>query len=217
VDARSQLTPGDARAFLGLPAGYAPPEQALLERDARRIVLETLRLDHELSHLAAQGLQLSPIWEEKDGLAHVRLAVMPTAFRRRFFDGDEAREALEDGELVRIACELVTWIVDDPVGGTFALEDTHRVWFDAEAPSRSLKVPYRGHEKVLSLLVADGVRKADAGFTTLEWLASLGLPIEESREDDDPAPDAIRASMAELSAAMRAEETAWLARAFGRG
>lgn len=215
-EVRSRRTQEEARLLLGLPSAITLPDELALTEETRELVLTTLKLDAELVHLSAQGLQLSPIREPRDGLVQARLIVAPPALRSRFFAGEDAREALESADLLRLVAELVPWMVDDPIGGALALEDTHRLWFDADGPTRSLGAPYRGHEKVLSLLLADAVRKAAAGFSTLEWLSSLGLPIEEWREPDDPSEEQIRADAKELFDAMRAEERAWMKAAFGR-
>lgn len=214
--AREALSRAEALAFLGLPDGFAPPPADELERDARAIAKRTLAFGLELAELAASGLQLSPIWEEKGGAVQLRLAVVPRELRARYFDGDGAREALEDPQLFRLTGELLEWIASDPVGGAFALDDTHRAWFDAEGPVRTIGLPSRPHYRVLSLLLADGVRKLAAGLDTLEWLASLGLPIDEMRDEEDPPAEAIRAAAEAGLAAMWAEEAAWTRAAFGR-
>jgi hypothetical protein len=214
--ARKTLDRPSALAVLGLPEGWTPPPLDVLERDARVIATRTLGFGLELAAHAASGLQLSPIWDERDGSVQLRLAVVPRQLRTRYFEGDGAREALEDPELFRLVAEVAEWVASDPVGGAFALDDTHRVWFDAEGPTRTVALPYQPHLKLLSLLLADGVRKLAFGLDTLEWLATLGLPIEEMRDDGDPPADAIRASADEALAEMWAEEAAWTRAAFGR-
>jgi len=214
--ARATLTRPQALAFLGLPEGYEPAPEEELERDARALAKKTLTFALDLAELAASGLQLSPIWEERDGVVQLRLSVVPRELRTRYFEGEGARVALEDPELFRLVAELVDWIASDPVGGAFALDDTHRIWFDAEGPVRALPLPYRPHFKVVSLLLADGVRKLSFGLTTLEWLSTLGLPIEEMCAEEDPPAAEIRASADEELAAMWAEEAAWKRAAFGR-
>lgn len=212
--ARTSLSREQALAFLGLPERFEPAAGEELERDARAIATRTLGFDLELAELTASGLQLSPIWEARADIVQLRLAVVPRELRTRYYEGDGAREALEDPELFRLAAELVEWIAGDPVGGAFALDDTHRVWFDAEGPVRTIALPFRPHYKVLSLLLADGVRKLSSGLTTLEWLATLGLPIEEMRDEEDPSPTEIRASADEALSEMWAEEAAWTRAAF---
>ncbi len=214
--ARTSLDGPQALAFLGLPMPWAPPPVEELERDARAIARQTLTFALDLAPLAASGLQLSPIWEEREGSVQLRLAVVPRELRTRYFEGEGAQEALQDPELFRLVAEVAEWIASDPVGGAFALDDTHRIWFDAEGPVRALGLPYRPHYKLLSLLIADGVRKLAFGLGTLEWLATLGLPIEEMRDDDDPPAAEIRANADDALAEMWAEEARWTRAAFGR-
>lgn len=214
--ARTSLSRPQALAFLGLPEGWEAPAAEEMERDARAIAKKTLAFGLELAALAAGGLQLSPIWEDREGHVQLRLAVVPRELRTRYFEGEGAQEALEDPELFRLVAEVAEWIASDPVGGAFALDDTHRVWFDAEGPVRALELHSKPHFKLLSLLLADGVRKLSYGLTPLEWLVTLGLPIEEMRDDDDPSAAEIRASAEEALAEMWAEEAAWTRAAFGR-
>lgn len=213
--ARAKLSAEDARRFLALPEGYSVDDgdDALIQ-DAKMVVDKNLELGRELAKMSQQGLQLSPIWEQQDGVAHARLAVLPPIFRSRYFEAPGA-EAWIRPATFRMVAEVLPWMIDDPVGAAYALEDTHRAWYDPEAPTRSLKIPYRGHLRTLSLVLADLARKSAAGLTTLEWLASIGLPFEESREDDDPTPDEVRAAMRQATHAMWTQEQAWIRVAFG--
>ncbi len=215
ANVRDLLSERDARALLGLPADCSLPGQEDLEAEAARIVERNLALSIELGPLTDQGLLLSPIWETKKGLGHVRLAVLPARFRTRYFEAEGA-EVLHEPHAIAIVAEVLPWLVDDPVGAAVALEDTLRAWLDDTAPVRSLEQPIAGHTRLLSILLADIARKGSAGLDTLEWLASLGLPFEEAREADDPSPDEIRASMKEHLEAMWEEERAWLRAAFER-
>ena len=79
-----------------------------------------------------------------------------------------------------------------------------------DAPLRPLEALYAGHFKLLSLMLADIARKADAGLDTLDWIVSLGLPVEEFCDDDDPPASEIHARMEERMDAMWAQEDAWL-------
>ncbi|MFO0549637.1 MAG: hypothetical protein U0271_14685 [Polyangiaceae bacterium] len=209
----------DARALLALPKDYVAPSAEELLADAQRIVAKNLELGEETARLADQGLLVSPIWElgPGDGEAQVmvRLAVLPASFRGRYFEA-EGREVLGEPAALELVCDVLSWLLEDPIGAVFALEDTLRVWLDDTAPTRTLDVPYRGHYKLLSLLLADIARKGAAGLDTLEWIGSIGLPIEESREPDDPPVERIVADMKLHLDEMWEEERRWLSRAFGR-
>src|SRR6476659_2542099 len=128
-------SPEQARLYLGLPNQLDLPRDDALIADAKLVVDTNLSLARELANLSAQGLQLSPLWEERGGVAHVRLAVRPPAFRTRYFE-DPAVDAWADAETFRVAAEVLPWFTDDPAGGAFALEDTVRTWHDPDAPSR---------------------------------------------------------------------------------
>ena len=84
-----------------------------------------------------------------------------------------------------------------------------------KSPVFPLEALYAGHFKLLSLMLADIARKADAGLDTLDWIASLGLPVEEFRDDDDPPADQIHERMEARMDAMWAQEDAWLDSALG--
>lgn len=214
-DPRKLLSENDARALLALPKGHVlPPEEQLL-RDAARIVETNLGLAKELAAVADQGLQPSPIWEPKQGVTQVRMAVLPPVFRTRYFEG-EGREILAEPVALQMVVDVLPWMTEDPVGAAFALENTYRAWHDETAPVRSLELPYEGHFRILSLLLADIARKGAAGLDTLEWLGSIGLPIDESRDPDDPTEEEIRKSMKGHLDAMWAEELGWRRDAFGR-
>jgi len=215
ADPRKLLSEQDARALLGLPRGHTLPAADVLLGDVARIVEVNLGLGKELAPLAEQGLLPSPLWEPKDGATQVRLAVLPPVFRGRYFEGEGA-EVLAEPYAREIVVEVLEWMVADPVGAAFALEDTYRTWHDATAPVRSLALPYEGHFRLLSLLLADIARKGAAGLDTLQWLGSIGLPIEESREPDDPPAPEIVAAMKKNLDGMWAEERAWRLAAFGR-
>lgn len=212
---RDLLSEHDARALLGIPAGYQPPGEDALLAEAQRIVEKNFALARELTPLADQGLLLSPIWESKSGVAHARLSVLPAGFRSRYYEPEGAL-VLDEPHALGIVAEVVPWMIDDPVGASVALEDTLRVWLDDTAPVRSLEEPLHGHTRLLTILLADIARKGAAGLDTLEWLGSIGLPVEDARDDDDPSPEEIRASMKAHLEAMWEEERAWLRAAFER-
>src|SRR5690606_41123116 len=89
-----------------------------------------------------------------------------------------------------LVAELMPWMAEDPSSAAVALEDTREMWMSDDAPLRPLEPLYAGHFKLLSLMLADLARKADAGFDTLDWIASLGLPVAGSRDDAGPPASA---------------------------
>lgn len=219
-DLRALLSMQEARGLLALPEDCQVPETADLLADAELILSTNHAVAKETAHLVANGLQVSPIWDvgTKAGATApvlVRMAVLPVEFRSRYFEGEGA-EVLGERAAIELVCDVVPWLADDPVGAAFALEDTLRVWLDDTAPTRTLEIPYRGHYKLLSLLLADIARKGSAGLDSLEWLGSIGLPIEESRDADDPPTEQIRANMKLHLQDMWEQERRWLAKAFGR-
>lgn len=206
---RAMTTDDDARVLLGLPMAYVLPATAVLVAEARLIVDTTLALARELG---AQGLgvaPISPIWERKGGRAAVREVGLPGAFARRYFTGGGLLVLGKAGVRTLVA-ELMPWMAQDPASAAAALEDTLELWTADDAPLRPLESPYGGHYKLLSLMLADFARKADAGLDTLDWIASLGLPVEEFRDDDDPPAARIEARADERMDAMWAQEDAWL-------
>lgn len=194
-----------ARTLLGLPMAYVLPATDVMISEARRIVETNLALARELGPHQLP----SPIWERKGSRACVRLVTLPAAFAQRYFTGGGALVLGKDRVRTLVA-ELMPWMAEDPAGAAVALEDTLEVWTSDGAPLRELESPYGGHYKLLSLMLADFARKADAGLDTLDWIASLGLPIEEFRDDDDPDADAIAERMEARVDAMWAAEDAWL-------
>jgi hypothetical protein len=195
-----------ARALLGLPMAYVLPPTAVLVAEARRIVDTNLALARELS---AQGIGISPIWERKGSRAAVRAALLPAEFASRYFTGG-GLVVLGKESVRTLVAELMPWMAEDPGGAAVALDDTLELWISEGAPLRELESPYGGHYKLLSLMLADIARKADAGLDTLDWIASLGLPVEEFRDDDDPSADEIHARMEMRVDTMWAQEDAWL-------
>jgi hypothetical protein len=198
-----RLTDDDARALLGLPMAYVLPATAVLVADARRIVDTNVALAHE------QGIGISPIWERQGSRAAVRAAVLPAEFASRYFAGG-GLVVLGKPSVRTLVAELMPWMAQDPSGAAVALEDTLEVWTSEDAPLRPLEALYAGHFKLLSLMLADIARKADAGLDTLDWIASLGLPVEEFRDDDDPPASEIEERTEARMDAMWAQEDAWL-------
>lgn len=222
VEERSLLTEAQARAFLELDGSAELPDEETLLADAEQIVEVHAAVARETAALGAQGLQLSPIWEVRAALTppevRARLAVRAPSIRARTLSV-EAFDALDDAFIDALIVAL-RWLVDDPIGAAHALENTHKLWFDREAPSRVVDVPARPHLRVLTMSLADLARKHSAGFTPLEWLASLGLPLAEIREEVGAETDrddaSIQRSMRDRTVAMWAEELRWQKKAFGR-
>ena len=198
-----RLTDDDARARLGLPMAYVLPAAEVLVAEARRIVETNLALARAPSRM------MSPIWERKGSRAAVRAVQLPGEFARRYFTGG-GRMVLGKAGVRTLVAELMPWMAEDPRGAAAALEDTLELWTFEEEPLQLLESPYGGHYKLLSLMLADIARKADAGLDTLDWIASLGLPVEEFCDDDDPPASEIHARMEERLDEMWAQEDAWL-------
>lgn len=196
----------DARALLGLPMAYVLPPTEVIAADARKIVETNLALARDLSE---QGVGISPIWERHGRHAAVRTVQLPPEFARRYFAGG-GRVVLGKSGVRTLVAELMPWMAEDPGSAAVALEDTREMWMSEDAPLRPLELLYGGHYKLLSLMLADLARKADAGFDTLDWIASLGLPVEEFREDDDLSASEIHERMESRMDAMWAQEDAWL-------
>jgi hypothetical protein len=217
-DPREKLSIAEACALLGITTRTVP-DDAELAADAQLILERTFQLGDEVAHLKEQGLQPSPVWElDPSGGAprvRARLAVLPIQFRSRYFEGD-GRATLDDPAAVQLACEALPWLLEDPVGATVALENTLRVWLDETGPTRPLDLPYRSHLRLLSLLLADLARKGSVGLSDLEWLTSIGLPVEDLREEDDPPEVEIREGAKAKLQELWVEERGWLRAAFGR-
>lgn len=214
VDARGFLSEGEARRFLGWTEDASLPDAATLLAQARQLVARNRELMRRQSKLGQAGLLVSPIWELEAENLHVRLAVLPSGFLSRYFDG-EAREALDDEALLELVVELLPAVLSDPVGAAFALGDVHRVWYDATAPRRAVVGLEGAHLRALSMLLADAARKLSAGLDELEWMSTLGLPVEELVEELDRPLEQIAEGARAKTQAMWAEEAAWVRAAFG--
>lgn len=205
-----RLSDDDARTLLGLPMAYVLPTTEVLAAEARRIVDTNLALARDLNaSRVGPAIPISPVWERSAGRAAVRASTLPPPFASRYFTGG-GRVVLGKANVRTLVAELMPWMVQDPSGAVVALEDTLEMWTSEGAPLRPLDSPYGGHYKLLSLMLADIARKADAGLDTLDWIASIGLPVEEFRDDDDPTEDEIQARMEARVDAMWAQEDAWL-------
>lgn len=201
-------TDDDARVLLGLPMAYVLPATSVLVAQARLIVDTNHALARERSE---QGCLVSPIWERKGSRAAVRVVQLPGEFASRYFAGG-GRTVLGKKGVHTLVAELMPWMAEDPRFAAAALEDTLDLWTSEDAPLEPIESPYGGHYELLSLMLADIARKADAGLDTLDWIASLGLSVEEFCEDDDPPASAIHARMEERMEAMWAQEDGWLER-----
>lgn len=185
---------------------YVVPATTVLVADARRIVETNLALARESGE---SGIAVSPIWERHGSRAAVRAAMLPPEFAGRYFTGGGLVVIGKPGVRTLVA-ELMPWMAQDPSGAAVVLEDTLDVWTSDDAPLRPLESPYAGHYKLLSLMLADIARKGAAGLDTLDWIASLGLAVEEFREDDDPPASQIEERMEARMDAMWTQEDEWL-------
>ncbi|MDC3955140.1 hypothetical protein [Polyangium jinanense] len=195
------------RAFLELPEGYALPDVDHLMHDARAILLHTVNLRTETR---AAGIQISPIWEPHDGQAALRATVVPAEIEQRHFEGKGMR-ALGNPEALTMIADVVEILADEPAIAAQALAATASLWISKEAPIRPLGLPYKGHFKLLTLVIADFLRKIGANFDDLEWLTSLGLLSAYHNPDEDPPIEEVRASTREKTLQLVAEEEAWMA------
>ncbi|MDC0740554.1 hypothetical protein [Polyangium mundeleinium] len=196
-----------ARAFLQLPEGYALPDVDHLMHDARAILLHTVNLRSETR---ASGIQISPVWENRDGQSALRATVVPAEIEARHFEG-KGMMALRDPNALTMIADAVEILAEEPVVAAQALLVTASVWISEEAPVRPLGLPYKGHFKLLTLVIADFLRKIGAGFDELEWLTSIGLLSAYHNPDEDPPVEQVRAAAREKSLRLAAEEEAWMA------
>ncbi len=201
----------DPRERLHLPAQFDMPEPDALEVDARAIVLHTLSLRKDL---AGTEVVISPIWENHEGQASVRAAVVPPEVVKRHFEG-AGLTSLRDAGVMQMVCDVTAMLLEDPEGAAEVLVGTDQLWISPEAPTRSLELPYKPHYKVLTLVIADLLRKAGAGFTELEWIASLGLLDAYHDPSSDPPREDVVTATAAKTLAMCADEASWM-RALGQ-
>lgn len=199
------------RAFLELPEGYALPDVDDIAHDARAILLHTVNLRKDT---AESGIQISPIWENQDGQAALRATVVPKEIELRHFEGKGMAALRGEGALTMIA-DTVEILADEPAAAAQALAMTASLWISEEAPVRPLGVPYKGHYKLLTLVMADFFRKLGAGFDVLEWLTSIGLLTAFHNPAEDPPVEEIRASTRAKMAELVAEEDAWMSALMG--
>ena len=202
----SPQTAAEARAFLQLPAELVAPENDMLVDDARAILLHNLTLHKEV---AATGIVISPIWEEHEGRAALRAAIVPPEVTARYFEGKGLASMREESVLQMVA-DALTMLLEEPVAAARALETTHTLWVSEDAPKRELPMPYKGHFKLLTLLLADLARKVSAGFDELEWLASLGLLDAFHDPATDPPAEQVAKAARDKLAKMCADEDEWM-------
>jgi hypothetical protein len=214
TDARAFLDEAAARRFLGWTEAAPLPDEAALVDGARRIVEHNRALWRRQSKLGQPGLLVSPIWEPDGDTLVARLAVLPEGFVGRYYAG-EAAECLDDDDLLALVAELFPILASDPVGAAFALGDVHRVWYDETGPRRAVVGLEGAHLRFLSMLLADVARKLASGLDELEWMSTLGLPVEELVDELDRPADRIARDARTKTEAMWAEEAAWVRAAYG--
>ncbi|MFO0551174.1 MAG: hypothetical protein U0271_22480 [Polyangiaceae bacterium] len=195
-----------ARALLHLPEQFDIPSTETLVEDARAMLLYSLSLRKEL---AASDIVVSPIWEGHAGEVSVRAAVVPAEVVARHFEGP-GTAALRDSGMLEMIADVATVLLEDPVGAAKVLSSTEQLWVTFEAPVRSLEMPYRPHLKVLTLTIADFIRKIGAGFTELEWLTSMGLLDAYHDPSSDPPRETVLTATNAKTLAMCAEEATWM-------
>lgn len=195
--------PGDV---LHLPAAFDLPDPDALAQDARAILLHALSLRKDM---ATADIVVSPIWENQDGQASVRAAIVPPGVVTRYFEGP-GLASLRDAGVMQMLCDVVGMLLEDPAGAAKVLAPTEELWISAQAPVRALDLPYKPHFKVLTLVIADLARKVGAGFTELEWIASLGLLDAYHDPSSDPPRDDVLTATSAKTLAMCAEEADWM-------
>ena len=200
------LTDAEGLAFLNVPPGFVVPETDVLVQDARAMLLQNLTLYGEVRE---SGILVSPIWEDNQGQASLRAALVPAGVRARYFEGP-GLASLRDATVLEMVTDVVPMLLESPAAAARALETTHQLWISEDAPIRGLQMPYKGHFKILTLLLADLARKVSAGFTELEWLASVGVLGAFHDPAQDPPIEQVTASTRERFAKMIAEEEGWM-------
>lgn len=199
-------TASDARTMLHLPEKFEMPEPDAIVQDARAILLHAFSLRKELG---TSEVVISPIWEDHEGQASVRAAIVPPAIVTRYFEGP-GLTSLRDAGVMQMLGDVVGMLLEDPEGAAKVLAPTEQLWVSPEAPVRALDLPYKPHFKVLTLAIADLARKVGAGFTELEWIASLGLLDAYHDPSSDPPREEVLTATSAKTLAMCAEEAAWM-------
>jgi hypothetical protein len=192
--------------MLHLPEKFDIPDPDAIVQDARAILLHAFSLRKEL---AEGDIVVSPIWEGHAGQASVRAAIVPPQVVTRYFEGPGVA-SLRDAGVMEMLGDVVVMLLEDPDGAAKVLQPTEQLWVSPDAPVRSLELPYKPHFKVLTLVIADLARKVGAGFTELEWIASLGLLDAYHDPGSDPPREEVLTATAAKTLAMCAEEAAWM-------
>jgi len=195
-----------SRTFLALPEGYALPDLEDILHDARAILLHTVNLRTETQ---SSGIQICPVWENHDGQAALRAAIVPKEVETRHFEG-KGMNALRDPNALTMIGDVVEILATEPMAAARALAMTEALWVSKDAPIRQLGLPYKGHYKLLTLVIADFLRKIGAGFDELEWITSLGILSAYHNPDEDPPVEDIQASTREKTQRLIVDENAWL-------
>jgi hypothetical protein len=202
----TKLDDEQARAFLDIPPGFAAPELEAIVQDSRATLLHNLTLYTEAKE---NGVIVSPIWENQEGKAALRQADLPPEIAARYFEG-KGLASLKDATVLEMVGDVILMLLEQPSEAASVLEATHDLWVRSDAPVRSLQIPYKGHFKIMTIVLADLARKVSAGFGELEWLASLGLLEAFHDPAHDPPADQILGLAKELTAKMHADEAAWM-------
>ncbi len=200
------MTAAEGRAFLHVPDGFVPPETDVLVQDARAMLLHNLTLYAEVRD---SGILVSPIWENNEGQASLRAALVPKEIAARYYEG-RGLASLREATVLEMIADVVPMLLEEPADAARALRATHQLWVSEDAPVRGLQMPYKGHFKILTLLLADLARKVTAGFDEIEWLASLGVLGAFHDPSQDPPVEDIQRSTRSRTAKMIAEEEGWM-------
>ncbi len=202
----TDLAAGAARKLLDLPATFDLPAADAVVQDARAILLQMLSLRKDVE---SSGMILSPIWENVSGQASMRAAIVPRQVAARFYEGP-GLASLRDATVMDMVGDVVVMLLEDPEAAAKVLAATEQLWISESAPTRSLQLPFKPHFKVVTLVIADFARKIGAGFSELEWIASMGLLGAYHDPSGDPPKAEVLASTHAKTAAMCAEEAEWM-------
>src|SRR5437879_5864776 len=106
----TKFTEAEGLAFLQIPAGFAVPETDMLVQDARATLLHNLTLYAEAKE---SGVQVSPIWEDKDGQASLRAAIVPPEVVARYFEG-RGLASLRDASVIEMIADVIPMLLEQP-------------------------------------------------------------------------------------------------------
>src|SRR5690349_1703132 len=110
VEGTMEFDTTSSRAFLALPDGYAVPDVDELLHDARAILLHTLNLRTDTQ---SSGIQISPVWENQEGQAALRAAIVPKEVELRHFEG-KGMNALRDPNALTMIGDVVEILAEEP-------------------------------------------------------------------------------------------------------